>query len=344
MQTMLKNGEIDAKTRSHLLMAKPQFGKFYLLPKIHKRTHEVPGRPVISNMGTATENISGFLEYHLKEIVPNIPHILEDTRDFLERIEKLRQVPENAILVTFDVVGLYPSIPHADGIEAMKYYLEKFKTSKVSTGSLCELANLILKNNIFEFNDKFYQQCHGTAIGTKFAPPYANLFLAYLEEHTILKDAPLQPDLWWRYLDDVFCIWTHGEEALKTFEQFLNGVHPTINFTSKIMKNNSVDFLDVQLTKQGNMLSTDLYTKPVDTHQYLHSSSCHPFNCKKSIAYGQALRLKRICSDEEILKDRLDDLKTWMLKRGYKKILSVSKLKGRKIFPEINCYRRGKKM
>ena len=55
-------------------------------------------RPVISNNGTITENVSAFLDFHLKTIVPTIPHILEDTRDFLSRLK----VPENAILVSFD--------------------------------------------------------------------------------------------------------------------------------------------------------------------------------------------------------------------------------------------------
>ena len=47
----------------------------------------VPGRPVISNNGTATARISSFLDFHLKNIVPTIPRILEDTRNFLYRIE-----------------------------------------------------------------------------------------------------------------------------------------------------------------------------------------------------------------------------------------------------------------
>ena len=57
-------------------MEKPQLGRFYLLPKIHKRTSNVPGPPVISNNGIATENISTFLDSHLKNIVSTIPHVL----------------------------------------------------------------------------------------------------------------------------------------------------------------------------------------------------------------------------------------------------------------------------
>ena len=70
----------------YLIKKKPQLGRFYLLPKIHKRTFNVPGRPEVSNNGTATKNISAFLDFYLKPIVQMTPHILEDTRDFLCRL------------------------------------------------------------------------------------------------------------------------------------------------------------------------------------------------------------------------------------------------------------------
>ena len=103
---MLNRKEINNKVRDYLLKKKPRMGRFYLLPKIHKRTSNVPGRPVISNNGTATESISAFLDFHLKNIVSTIPHILEDTRNFLQRYQ-IGDIPKNALLVSFDVVGLY---------------------------------------------------------------------------------------------------------------------------------------------------------------------------------------------------------------------------------------------
>ena len=45
------------------------FGKLYLLPRIHKRLRNVPGRPVISNCGSSTEKCSEFLNHHLKSIM-----------------------------------------------------------------------------------------------------------------------------------------------------------------------------------------------------------------------------------------------------------------------------------
>ena len=64
--------DISDETLDYFLVNNPKLGKFYLLPKIHKRLYNVPGRPVISNSGYYTENISAFLEYHLKPISNHI--------------------------------------------------------------------------------------------------------------------------------------------------------------------------------------------------------------------------------------------------------------------------------
>ena len=93
-------------------------GKMYLLPKIHKRLSDVPG-PVISNCGTPTEKVSEFLDHHLQPVMKGGRSYVKDTQDFLEKLKHLGKVPSNAILVTADVVGLYPSIPHEAGLEAL---------------------------------------------------------------------------------------------------------------------------------------------------------------------------------------------------------------------------------
>ena len=78
-----------------------------------------------------------------------------------------------------------------------------------------------------------------------------------------------------------------------------------------------VNFLDVVIKIKNGRLSTDLYSKPVDSHQYLHYNSCHPEHIKKSIIYSQTLRLRRICSERKDLKSHVRDLKGWFLRRGY---------------------------
>ena len=85
-------------------------------------------------------------------------------------------------------------------------------------------------------------------------------------EEKLLAKAQNKPWVWWRYLDDVFIMWQHGEEKLREFVNFLNGAHESIKFTAE-WSTEKVNFLDVQVIKQGNKLVTDLSTKPTDTHQ-----------------------------------------------------------------------------
>ena len=139
--------------------------------------------------------------------------------------------------------------------------------------------------------------------------------MAELEEE-ILSEIELKPYLWWRYIDDIFFLWEHGEEKLKEFIEHLNEKHPTIKFTAE-WSQTSINFLDVTVSLIGGKITTDLYVKPTDSHQYLHSSSCHPYHCKKGIPYSQALRLNRICSDPSSFDRRCNDLEKWLIERGY---------------------------
>ena len=76
----------------------------------------------------------------------------------------------------------------------------------------------MLQNNYFEFNERYLKQMRGTAIGTKFAPPYAIIYMVALEEdflETLIK----RPWLGWMYIDDIFMIWQHRRRAEYIFRK-----------------------------------------------------------------------------------------------------------------------------
>ena len=166
---------------------KPKLGRFYLLPKIHKRLHNVPCRPVI--------RVSAVLESHLEPLLQKVKLFMKDTNDFLKKLNELRHLPDDFILCTIDVVGLYSNIPHKEGLEAIRKALDKREDQTISTDSLILLAECVLKNNVFEHNMRYFKQLNGTAIGTKFTPPYAILFMGYLEDE-ILNSLVERPLVW----------------------------------------------------------------------------------------------------------------------------------------------------
>ena len=78
------------------------------------------------------------------------------------------------------------------------------------------------------------------------------------------------------------------KKKLKEFIDVLNKKHRTIKFTEERFKT-QINFLDVTVYLENGKIKTNLYVKPTDTYQYLHSSSCHPYHCKKGIPYSQTL-------------------------------------------------------
>ena len=153
---------------------------------------------------------------------------------------------------------------------------------------------------------RYFRQRQGIAIGTKFAPPYALLFMGYLEDK-VLNSFVEKPPVWWRSIDDVFMTWQHGEEKLKESLKILNNCHPTVKFTVGHSLD-KVNFLDAEVIRSGNKLLLDLCIKPTDTHQYLKFSSCHVYHSKKFIPYSQALRFNRICSVNRFFDNRCNQL------------------------------------
>ena len=105
-----KQGDLKRDTLDYFIMKDPKFARFYLLPKFHKRLHNVPGRAVISNSGYYTENISSFLEPHFQPLAQAVKSYIKDTNVFLKKFRSLPKLPDDIILCTMDVVGLYSNM------------------------------------------------------------------------------------------------------------------------------------------------------------------------------------------------------------------------------------------
>ena len=97
--------------------------KFYFLRKIRKRLNNVPGRPAISNCGAPSEKASEFLGFHLKRVMQNGASYIEVSNDFMNKV-KNTNISNDALLLTADIVGLYPSIYHELGLKTLRNVLE----------------------------------------------------------------------------------------------------------------------------------------------------------------------------------------------------------------------------
>ena len=161
----------------------------------------------------------------------------------------------------------------------------KIPIGEPSNSSILSLLKMVLEFNNFQFNNNHFLQVGGTAMGTRVAPTLANMFMGDFERKH------LQTLIWVRFVDDIFLFWTHGRMELDLFIQHLNRAHQNITFTSEISET-QVPFLDTLVIKSGVSLRTDLYTKPTDANNFLHYDSAHPPHCKKSLSFGQFLRIR----------------------------------------------------
>ena len=254
-----------------------------------------PYRPIVSCIGTIAEHISGFVDSILQPLLKKIPSYLKDTTHFIRNLSYIGTLAPGSILISMDVNSLYTNIPHADGVAACRAFLNKHSIQSDIATDIHILIDFILKHNTFTFNDKYYLQTNGTAMGTKMAPAYAIIFMESVE-NSFLSSFPHKPTVYYRYIDDIFMIWSHGIDKFEQFFRNANNTHPSITFTYEA--STALPFLDV-LTKinNDNAIYTTVNCKPTDRHSYLHYKSNHPIHLKHSIIFSQFLRYKRICSD-----------------------------------------------
>ena len=147
--------------------------------------------------------MSGYVDSLLNPLLHMIPSYIKDTTHFLRIIDSIGQVPKDTLLVTMDVSSLYSNIPHVEGISAIKEFMLKHSFDQMTVTDTSHIIDFILNNNYFSFNNKFYLQTKGTAMCTKMAPSYANIFMDKLESDMIDSFNP-KPTHYHRYIDDIF--------------------------------------------------------------------------------------------------------------------------------------------
>ena len=185
-------------------------------------------RPIVSSCDSITEKISQFVDKWLQPYIKNLPSYVKDTTEFINHIEAT-QLPTNCKLASIDVSSLCTNIPYEEGVQSALHFLKSNSDTykhpeQPNPEILGELMSLVLKHNVFEFDEKFYLQIQGTAMGTKMAPVYANLFMGRLEAQ-LINQAPESIHSWKRFITLYFmktppilltCLYPHLFQILST--------------------------------------------------------------------------------------------------------------------------------
>ena len=250
---------------------------------------------------------------------------------------------EPSVLVSFDVVNMFPSIDNVSGMKAVENVLESRINKTPPTDCILEALKLCLECNNSVFDDRFFLQTDGTAQGPHMSCSYSDIAMAHFDNRA--ENYFLKPTVWKRFRDDVFTVWTHGIELLPDFLEFLNRIDKTgkIKFTMQIADDNSLEFLDLKLKLEGGKISVDVYSKPTNSFTYVLPSTCYPKRSINNVPRGIALRLKRICDSEEKFAARSNEYKNYLIARDYnpklvekhfKDISTISRSEARKARPK----------
>ena len=268
----------------------------------------MPLRPVISNIGTATYELSKYLAELLKPLTKS-DYSIDSTKDFVGKIRS-RRIPEDHELISFDVVSLFTSVPLDYTIELIldKIYKEKLIKTKLKRGEMKKLLQICTKEMHFSFNGVIYRQVNGVAMGSPLGPVLANVFMVQLEK-TLVPQLDETVALWYREVDDTFPFIRKGQ--VDNVLRKLNSFHESIKFTYEREEEGSIAFLDVKVIKKSDgTFDTDIHRKQTDTNIYLNWNAFAPKIWKIGTLKGLVRRAFTICSTEEFRNKEISFLKT----------------------------------
>ncbi|XP_049273323.1 uncharacterized protein LOC125759096 [Rhipicephalus sanguineus] len=264
----------------------------YGLPKVHKT--DIPLRPIVDFTRSPLYRLSGFLHRVISPLVGKSATYIRNTYDFIEKVKDTIVDPDE-VLVAFDVVSLFTSVPIDMAVDVCVTALDKDPTlperSPLEVHDLGSLLKFCLSNTYFTFQKKYYRQLHGAAMGASISVTVANLTMEAIEARALSSFTP-KPKCFLRYVDDCFSVLQR--QNLDLFTVHLNSMHPAIQFTVEAESEGQLPFLDALVKRDGSGLSFKVFRKPTHTGRYLNYRSVHPASLKRSVV-GSLLRRAERC-------------------------------------------------
>ena len=211
----------------------PSLPYLYGTIKTHKPNN--PARPIISSVGSITYKLSKYLVSVLNPLIGSISN--SHIKNNVELVEKLNNVQVNSDfkLVSFDVCSLFTKVPVDDLLAFLPDVLDRLDLPFSHT-VLIELIKLCIKDCKFEFKGKYYAQKFGMAMGNPLSPVLSNLYMEFFENRILSTILP-EKAVWFRYVDDIICLWPCNEN-LDVFLNRLNNLVPSIKFTTEVKNDN----------------------------------------------------------------------------------------------------------
>lgn len=323
IKTNLKNNNqffLDLNINyNKFIPSNPNIPRLYGLPKIHK--DNIPMRPVVSFFNTPLSALSKFVNNFLTETLKFSPRFtVKNSSDLITQLSNSSLPLHNYLLVSFDVSNLFTNVPREETIPLIQNLLLQLNFDPAKTSQLISLLKLCLSQDFFSFNEKFYRQPKGLAMGNPLSPSLSDLFLDNLENNHIFNNNNSsfgRIKSWYRYVDDVLAFIEGSPQDCQQILTSLNSIHPSIKFTLEIESNKSINFLDLTIHRLNDRLDFAIYHKPTQTDHLIPASSTHPFSQKMAAIYCYTNRLLKVPLSDSNFKKEWDFLKQIAYNNGY---------------------------
>lgn len=310
---------LNANEITYLKVTNPQAPIFRGLPKIHKIN--APIRPLVNFMPSPAYKVAKKLDQIIRrEIVLENNHSIKNSIELIDKI-KTQSIKNNHKLASLDIVNLYTSVPIQETINILQQNLQK--NSNLPHEAIDELINLttvILKQNYFKFQNNFYHQTEGLAMGSPLSSIMSEIFLNYIENRYLFTDANRHLNkiiFYYRYVDDTIILFDGNSRQLSLLNSYISNIHKNLSFTLEEENNNTLNFLDITITKQNGYLKFKIYRKPTCTDQTIHADSHHPYPQKLAAYNSFVHRLITIPMDPNDYNEEVNIIKHIAISNGY---------------------------
>ena len=192
----------------------------------------------------------------------------------------------------------------------------KDAAESLDTDTVIKLLTFCLTTTYFVFKGDHYQQKDGCAMGSPCSPLVANAYMEHFEK-LALSSASNPPRIWYRYVDDTFCVIKTA--FVNEFTDHINSLDNNIKFTREEEDNGTLPFLDTLIVREEcGSIKVKVYRKPTHTDQYLHFNSHHPLEHKLSVVRTLTHRAQSVVTDEHDRKEEITHVKNALKNCGYR--------------------------